>query len=86
MAKPIPDDYPRVTPYLIVDGANAAIDFYSSILGALSEPSRQAQRRCAPLRTSSTVTGQASSRTRSGTAGTWPLMLRTWRLRRCPSA
>jgi len=34
MAKPIPDDYPRVTPYLIVDGANAAIDFYSSVLGA----------------------------------------------------
>ena len=34
MAKPIPDDYPRVTPYLIVDGANAAIDFYTSVLGA----------------------------------------------------
>jgi PhnB protein len=34
MAKPIPDGYPRVTPYLIVDGANAAIDFYSSVLGA----------------------------------------------------
>ena len=34
MAKPIPDDYPRVTPYLIVDGAGAAIDFYCSVLGA----------------------------------------------------
>jgi PhnB protein len=34
MAKPIPDDYPRVTPYLIVDGAAAAIDFYKSVLGA----------------------------------------------------
>jgi PhnB protein len=34
MAKSIPDDYPRVIPYLIVDGANAAIDFYSSVLGA----------------------------------------------------
>src|SRR3954464_4803559 len=34
MPKPIPDGYPRVTPYLIVDGANAAIDFYSSVLGA----------------------------------------------------
>jgi PhnB protein len=34
MANPIPDDYPRVTPYLIVDGASAAIDFYSSVLGA----------------------------------------------------
>ena len=34
MVKPIPDDYPRVTPYLIVAGADAAIDFYSSVLGA----------------------------------------------------
>jgi PhnB protein len=34
MAKPIPDDYPRVTPYLYVDGAAAAIDFYCSVLGA----------------------------------------------------
>jgi PhnB protein len=34
MAKSIPDDYPRLTPYLIVDGTGAAIDFYSSVLGA----------------------------------------------------
>jgi PhnB protein len=34
MAKPIPDAYPRVTPYLYVDGARQAIDFYRSILGA----------------------------------------------------
>ena len=34
MAKPIPDGYPRVTPYLIVDGGSAAIDFYTSVLGA----------------------------------------------------
>lgn len=34
MAKPIPDGYPRVTPYLIVDGASAAIEFYCSVLGA----------------------------------------------------
>jgi PhnB protein len=34
MAKPIPDDYPRVTPYLYIDGASAAIDFYCSVLGA----------------------------------------------------
>jgi PhnB protein len=32
--KPIPDGYPRVTPYLIVDGAVAAIDFYSKVFGA----------------------------------------------------
>ena len=34
MVKPIPDGYPRVTPYLYVDGAKAAIDFYASVLGA----------------------------------------------------
>jgi PhnB protein len=32
--KPIPDDYPRVTPYLHVDGAAGAIDFYVEVLGA----------------------------------------------------
>ncbi len=32
--KPIPDNYPRVTPYLIVDGAAQAIDFYTQVLGA----------------------------------------------------
>ncbi|MDQ3720071.1 MAG: VOC family protein [Actinomycetota bacterium] len=32
--KPIPDGYPRVTPYLCVDGAEAAIDFYVRVLGA----------------------------------------------------
>ena len=34
MVNPIPDGYPRVTPYLIVDGAAAAIEFYKSVLGA----------------------------------------------------
>jgi PhnB protein len=34
MAKPIPDGYPRVTPYLIIDGAGTAIDFYRTVLGA----------------------------------------------------
>ena len=34
MTNPIPDGYPRVTPYLIVDGASAAIDFYRDVLGA----------------------------------------------------
>lgn len=32
--KPIPDGYPRVTPYLHVDGAAAAIEFYVKVLGA----------------------------------------------------
>ncbi|CAJ60246.1 MULTISPECIES: VOC family protein [Frankia] len=31
---PIPDDYPRLCPYLCVDGAAAAIEFYASVLGA----------------------------------------------------
>ena len=33
-AKPIPDNYPRVTPYLAIDGAAAAIDFYKKAFGA----------------------------------------------------
>ena len=32
--KPIPDGYPQVTPYLIVDGAAAAIEFYARAFGA----------------------------------------------------
>jgi PhnB protein len=34
MVKPIPENYPRVIPYLHVDGAGAAIDFYTKVLGA----------------------------------------------------
>ncbi|MGH8905054.1 MAG: VOC family protein [Egibacteraceae bacterium] len=34
MAKPNPDGYPQVTPYLCVDGASAAIEFYSKVFGA----------------------------------------------------
>ena len=33
--QPIPPGYPRVSPYLCVDGAAAAIDFYRSVLGAV---------------------------------------------------
>jgi PhnB protein len=32
--KPIPDNYPQVMPYLCVDGASAAIDFYRTVFGA----------------------------------------------------
>jgi PhnB protein len=32
--KPIPDGYPQVIPYLSVDGANAAIDFYIEVFDA----------------------------------------------------
>jgi PhnB protein len=31
--KPIPEGYPQVIPYLAVDGAAAAIDFYGRVLG-----------------------------------------------------
>ena len=31
---PIPDDYPRITPYLCVDGAAEAIDFMAEVFGA----------------------------------------------------
>jgi len=32
--KPIPDGYPRISPYLCVDGATRAIEFYGTVLGA----------------------------------------------------
>jgi PhnB protein len=32
--QPIPDGYSQVTPYLCVDGAGEAIDFYSRVFGA----------------------------------------------------
>src|SRR5262249_24358274 len=32
--KPIPDGYHTMTPYLVVDGAARAIDFYTKIFGA----------------------------------------------------
>ena len=34
MVKPIPDGYHSVTPYLVVDDAKAAIDFYTRAFGA----------------------------------------------------
>lgn len=34
MAQAIPDEYPQLMPYLIVDGAAEAIDYYSRALGA----------------------------------------------------
>ena len=33
--KPIPEGYENVTPYLIVDGAAAAIEFYRRVFGAV---------------------------------------------------
>ena len=33
MVKPIPDDHPRITTYLCVDGAAEAIDFYMQVFG-----------------------------------------------------
>ncbi|MER5488253.1 VOC family protein [Streptomyces sp. NPDC002812] len=41
--QPVPEGYPRVTPYLCIDGAAAAIDFYVSVLGA-----RERMRMAAP--------------------------------------
>jgi PhnB protein len=32
--KAIPDNYPRVTPYLYIDGAAEAIEYYGKVLGA----------------------------------------------------
>lgn len=35
--QPIPEGYPRVTPYICTDGAAAAIDFYVAVLGAVEK-------------------------------------------------
>ena len=35
--KPIPDGYHAVTPYLIVDGAAKALDFYKQVFGATEQ-------------------------------------------------
>jgi PhnB protein len=32
--KPIPDGYQAVTPYLVIQGASAAIDYYKKVFGA----------------------------------------------------
>ena len=32
--QPIPEGYPQITPYLCVDGASAAIEFYREVFGA----------------------------------------------------
>ena len=32
--KPVPDGYPRVSPYLCVNGGTAALEFYKSVFGA----------------------------------------------------
>jgi PhnB protein len=34
MVKPIPDEYPQLMPYLIVEGAARAIEYYKGALGA----------------------------------------------------
>ncbi len=34
MVSAIPENYPRVSPYLSIDGAGEAIDFYVDVLGA----------------------------------------------------
>jgi hypothetical protein len=34
---PIPEGYPQVMPYLTVDGASAAIDFYTTVSARKSD-------------------------------------------------
>ena len=43
--KPIPDGYHAITPYLIVDGAAAAIEFYHQAFGASRAVSHAGPRR-----------------------------------------
>ncbi len=47
MTNPIPDNYPRLTPALCVDGASDAIEFYTNVLKQrmANEPLRPTTRR-----------------------------------------
>lgn len=91
--KTIPDGYPRVTPYLHVDGASAAIEFYSRVFGATERmrmPAPGGKVGHAELQIgdslimladefpdSSTATDLGNSRIRSAIAGTSPRTSRT---------
>jgi PhnB protein len=56
--QPIPDNYPQLTPYLCVDGAEEAITLYRTVFGATERcgsrlpagrsgtPSSRSARRC----------------------------------------
>ena len=35
--KPVPEGYTRITPYLVIKGAEKAIDFYREVFGAVEE-------------------------------------------------
>ncbi len=60
--KPIPDGYPRLTPYLCVDGANAAIDFYSKVFGATERMRYPGRRQDRPRRAAARRLGDHAGR------------------------
>jgi PhnB protein len=37
MVSPVPEGYPRISPYLAIDGAAAAIEFYKTVLGGVEK-------------------------------------------------
>lgn len=66
--KPVPDNYPRVTPYLSIDGAAAAIEFYKKAYGATER-----MRMDAP----GGKVGHAESRSKAGSSCS-PTSIRRW--------
>ena len=67
--KPIPDGYQALTPYLIVDGAASAIEFYQKVFGAIELMRWQdLMAKLGMLNSSSTIP-----------ASCWPMRLRKWR-------
>ena len=62
MVNPIPSDYPRVIPYLSVDGADAAIAFYATVFGASGRP--RTRRRGSHQSTNCLSVGRSSGVTR----------------------
>ena len=68
MPKPIPEGYHSVTPYLVVDDAAKAIEFYKKAFGAEEK-----------FRLPMGDNGSAMPKSRSATASScWPTNSRTW--------
>ena len=57
--KPIPDGYHSVTPYLILDDATRALDFYKKALSATERDSSRSMPSSSPQRTSAETLSRA---------------------------
>ena len=63
--KPIPEGYTSLTPFLCIDGASAAIDFYMSVFGASSSTGWTARATRSPMPNWISATAACSCRIRN---------------------